>query len=170
MDEDSHADMHCAGANFAVLKYSRYQCDVDPFLDSYQTTTGVDVVTAATTMQLNAGDIIYIVSTATLWFGDRMETSLFNGNIARDAGIDLCTDPHDPHRDHGIRDRAQGLFIPMQDRGNFIGLESYKPNPDDVLHPIANDDRNVIYLNLHAEYEPPTDKHQIHAAYISLRD
>ena len=167
LDEDSHANMHCAGANFAVLKYSGYQYDVDPFLDSYQTTTGVDVVTAATAMQLTAGNVIYIISMATLWFGNQMETSLFNCNIARDAGIDLCTDPHDPHRDLSIHDRAWGLFIPMQRHGNFIGLQSYKPNPDDVLHAIANDDHNVIYLNLHAEYELPTHEHRIQAAYVS---
>ena len=96
-----------------------------------------------------------------------METSLFNGNITHDAGIDLCTDPNDPHRDLGIHDRAQGLFIPMKHCGNFIGLESYKPNPDDVLHAIANDDRNVIYLDPHAEYKPQTHKHQIQATYIT---
>ena len=159
--------MHCAGANFAVLKYSGYQCDVDPFLDSYLTTTGVDAATAATAVQLTAGDVIYIISTATLWLGDQMETSLFNGNIAPDAGIDLCTDPHDPHHDLGIRDRAQGLFIQMQCHGNFIGLESYKPNPNDVLPAIANDDCNVIYLNPHVKYEPPTHEHQIQATFIS---
>ena len=167
LGEDSHADMHCAGANFTFLKYSGYQCDVEPFLDLYQITTGVAVVTAAPAVQLTASDVIYIVSMAALWFGDQMETSLFNGNITHDAGIDLCTDPHDPHRDLGIRDRACGLFIPMQRHGNFIGLESYKPNPDDVLRAIANDDHNVIYLNLHAEYEPPTYKHQKQATYIS---
>ena len=66
LDEDSHADMHCAGANFSVIKYSSYQCDVNPFLDSYDTTSGVDVVTAATAIQLSAGDISYLVSTAAL--------------------------------------------------------------------------------------------------------
>ena len=135
LDEDSRANMHCAGANFTVLKYSRYQCDVE--------------------------------STAALWFGDQMETSLFNGNIACDSGIDLCTDPHDPHHDLGIHDRARGLFIPLQRRGNFIGLESYKPNPNDVLCAIANNDHNVIYLDPQSKYEPPTHKHQIQAAYIS---
>ena len=88
--------MHCAGANFSVLKFSGYQCDVDPFLDTYQMMTGVDVVTAATAVQLSAGDTLFLVSTAALWFGDTMETSLFNANIARDAGLKVCTDPMDP--------------------------------------------------------------------------
>ena len=93
LDEDSHADMHCAGANFSIIKFSGYQCDVDPFLDTYTTTTGVDVVTAATAVELSAGDVLYLVSLAALWFGDQMEISLFNGNILWDAGIELCTDP-----------------------------------------------------------------------------
>ena len=84
--------MHCAGANFSVIKFSGYQCDVDPFLDTYTTTKGVDVATAATAVQLSAGDVLYLVSSAALWFGDQMETSLFNGNILRDAGIEPCTD------------------------------------------------------------------------------
>ena len=82
LDEDSHADMHCARANFSVIKYSGYQCDVNPFLDSYDTISGVDVVMAGMAIQLSAGDVLYLVSTAALWFGDKMETSLFNANIA----------------------------------------------------------------------------------------
>ena len=89
LDEDSHADMHCAGSNFTLLKYSGYKCDVDPFLDSYTMTTGVPVVTAATAFQLTAGDVIYLILSAALWLGDQMETSLFNGSIVQDAGIQL---------------------------------------------------------------------------------
>ena len=77
LDEDSHADMHCTGANCTVLKYSGFQCDVEPFLDLYKTTTGVAAVTPATAVQLTAGDVIYLVFMAALWFGNQMETSLF---------------------------------------------------------------------------------------------
>ena len=73
MDEDSHGDMDCAGANFLVLKFSGYQCDVDPFLDMYQMMTSVDVLTAATAVQLSAGNTLFLVSTAALWFGDTCE-------------------------------------------------------------------------------------------------
>ena len=66
---------------------------------------------AATAIQLSAGDIVYLVSTAALWIGDKMEVSLFNVNIARDAGLELCTDPHDPHHELGIQDQHRGLHI-----------------------------------------------------------
>mgnify|MGYP001801849192 CR=1 FL=1 len=143
--------MHCAGASFSILKYSGYQCDVDPFLDTYESTNGVHVVTAATAITLDGGDPLYLVMSSALWFGDKMEHSLFNGNIVRDSGLDLCTDPYDPHRELGIRDRDRGLFVPLQRRGNFIGIETLKPDPDDVLTAITNGDRNVIYLD-------PTDE------------
>ena len=146
--------MHCAGANFSVIKFSGYQCDVAPFLDTYTTTTGVDVVTAATALQLSAADILYLVSSAALWFGDQMEISLFNGNILRDTGIELCTDLHDPYPELGIWDRARGLHVPLQCHGNFIGLRSYKPDPDKVLRAMVNRDRNIIYLDPHDDYEP----------------
>ena len=153
LDEDSHVDMHCAGANFSVIKYSGYQCDVDLFLDSYDTTSGVDVVMATMAVQLSAGNVLYLVSSAALWFGDKMETLLFNANIAWDAGLELCTNPYDPLRELGIRDRDQGLHIFLHQCGNFIGLRSYKPNPDDVLMAMLNRDRNVVYLDPHDEYE-----------------
>ena len=96
--------MHCVEANFSVLKFSGYQCDVDPFLDTYQTMTGDDIVTAATAVQLSAGDKLFLVSTAALWFSATMETSLFNANIARDAGLEVRTNPMEPHRELGLRD------------------------------------------------------------------
>ena len=82
-----------------------------------------------------------------------METSLFNANIAWDTGLELCTNPYDPHHELGIRDEDRGLHIPLRRCGNFIGLCSYKPNPDDVLTAMSNRDRNVVYLNPHDEYE-----------------
>ena len=38
-------------------------------------TTGIPIATAATAVQLTAGDMIYLILSAALWFGDQMETS-----------------------------------------------------------------------------------------------
>ena len=124
LDEDSHADMHCTGSNFTLLKYLGYKCDVDPFLDSYTMATGVPIVTAATAVQLTAGDMIYLILSAALWFGDQMETSLFNGNIVWDASIQLSTNPYDPHHDLIMHDQGWGLVIPLQHHGNFLGVHT----------------------------------------------
>ena len=113
--------------------------------------TGIPILAAATAVQLTAGDLI---SLAVLWFGDQMETSLFNGNIVQDASIQLCTDPYDPHHDLIMHDQGQGLVIPLQHHGNFIGICTYKPDRDEVLRAIANGDCNIIYLDPQDEYEP----------------
>ena len=73
-----------------------------------------------------------------LWFGERMKTSLFNGNLARDAGVSLCTDPYDPHRDLAITVEERGLKIPLTRRGNIVGVNCFKPDADDG---------NVIFLD-----------------------
>ena len=59
------------------------------------TTLGVDVVMAAMAIQLSAGDVLYLVSTAALWFSNKMKTLLFNANIAWDVGLELCTNPYE---------------------------------------------------------------------------
>ena len=154
LDEDSHADMHCAGSSFVLLAYTGYTCDVDPFHESYESRTNVEIVKAATAVNLSAYETVYLVCNAALWFGDSLHTSLFNANIARDAGLSICTDPYDPQRTLSIQDQEKGLTLPMERRGNCIGLETFKPDANEVLHAIAEQSDNVIFLDPFDEYSP----------------
>ena len=154
LDEDSHADMHCAGKGFIPLSFSDYQCEVTPFLESYAATRNVPIARTATAVEVSSGEIYYLVANVSLWFGDRMETSLFNGNIARDGGTRIATDPSDPNRPLGIEDPRTGTYIPMVRRGNVIGVQSYRPQAEDVLRAIADDSPNVIYLTGPNEFTP----------------
>ena len=97
-------------------------------------TTGVPIVTAATAVQLTAGDMIYLISSAALWFGDQMEISLFNGNIV----WELCTNPYDPHRDLIMHDQGWGLVILLQDTGK--GRNKTNDNPANS----AQGEKNLI--------------------------
>jgi hypothetical protein len=45
--------------------------------------------------QHDNGILYYLVMSESLWFGNDMEHSLLNGLIAKDAGVNLCTDPYD---------------------------------------------------------------------------
>jgi hypothetical protein len=47
-DEDSHADMHCAGKNCVMLSTTGYSCDVSPFHDQYEARKDVKIVKSAT--------------------------------------------------------------------------------------------------------------------------
>eukprot|EP00957_Ditylum_brightwellii_P140501 10704290-Ditylum_brightwellii.AAC.1 len=87
-----------------------------------------------------------------------MDTSLFNGNIACDAGLSIRTDSYDVHRQLGIKDPYQGLFVSMVRRGNSVGLQCFKPNHNEVLHTIASDHHNVISLEPDINFVPgPVD-------------
>ena len=170
LEEDSHADMHCAGKNFTLLAKTGYTCDVDPFLDDYDTTQGIEVVKAATAVRLDNGDTIYLVSSSALWFGAAMETSLFNATLARDAGLLVSTDPYDDDRPLGISDRGRGLYVPMTRRGNFIGLESFSPDREEALRALASGE-NVIYLDKYDEYQPDRESENIsHVGFASELD
>eukprot|EP00957_Ditylum_brightwellii_P027669 2091635-Ditylum_brightwellii.AAC.1 len=98
LDEDSHTDMNYAGFTFTILSMKNYSCDVDPFLGTYQNITDMPVVRATTAVQISV---------------DEMDASLFNGNLVYDAGLSICTDPYDAHRQLGIKDPDWGLLVSM---------------------------------------------------------
>jgi hypothetical protein len=104
-----------------------------------------------------------------LWFGDEMEHSLFNGLIARDAGNLLCTDPYDDKVLGFDLQRVvdgQDHRIVMERRGNKVGIRTFKPPRDDVLRAIAANSPNVVYLNPESEYPPITTDQDISALWL----
>lgn len=159
-DEDSHADMHCAGKNCVMLATSGYTCDVSPFHDSYAPQRNIEIVRAATAYQDPSGATIYIIMNTALWFGNRMEHSLFNGMLARDAGVDLCTNTRDPHRAPGLylgdQPFSQQLCVPLLRQGNKLGVRTFKPTRDEVLLAMDTNSSNVMYLNPEESYTPAT--------------
>jgi hypothetical protein len=95
LEEHSHVDIHCAGKNCVMLSSTGLQCDVTPFHDSYSPKTDMEIVQSATAYQHENGIVYYLVMGESLWFGDDMEHSLSNGLTAKDAGVNLCTNPYD---------------------------------------------------------------------------
>eukprot|EP00957_Ditylum_brightwellii_P032284 2445875-Ditylum_brightwellii.AAC.1 len=85
-----------------------------------------------------------------------MDVSLFNGNIARNAGLSIYTDPYDPSQPLGIRDEDWGLFIPMVHHLNSVGFCCYKPDCDDVLTAISYSNKSIIYIGPDVDFSPDT--------------
>jgi hypothetical protein len=168
-DEDSHADMHCAGKNCVMLSTTGFSCDVSPFHDQYEARKDVEIVKSATAYQHPNGQVIYMVMNISLWFGNEMENSLFNGLIARDAGNHLCTDPYD-ERGLGFDLQriasGQGIYVRMERRGNKIGVKTFKPSRDEVLQAIQACSPNVIYLNPESEYPPIGNELAVDAIWL----
>lgn len=124
---DTHADTCAFGRNFSILSYSGRQCDVTPFLETYDTTKGINIVTAVTAYTDPDGLTYILVFNEGLWFGPRMEHSLINPNQLRQFGVDLCDDPFDSHRTLRLKDPASGLEVPFQMDGTIVYFESHAP-------------------------------------------
>jgi hypothetical protein len=168
-DEDSHADMHCAGKNCVMLFTTGYSCDVSPFHDQYEARKDVEIVKSATAYQHSNGHVTYLVMIISLWFGDKVEHSLFNGLVARDAGNLLCTDPYNDKTLGFDLQRVidgQDHHIVMERRGNKVGVRTFKPPRDDVLRAIEANSPNVIYLNPESKYPPITTDQGISALWL----
>eukprot|EP00957_Ditylum_brightwellii_P186126 14170650-Ditylum_brightwellii.AAC.1 len=118
---------------------ANYSLDVDPFHETCQTTTNVPVVRAATAVQISVNE---------------MDTSLFNGDLACDAALSICTDPYDAHRQLCTKDSYWGLFAPIVRRCNPVGLQCFKPNHDKVLNTIVYGHCNMIYLDSDINFAP----------------
>lgn len=164
LEEDSHADMHCAGQNCVMLSTSGYTCDVSPFHEGYDARKDVEIVRSATAYQHEDGQITYIVMNISLWFGEELPHTLFNGLIARDAGNKLCTDPYDEKGlgfDLQRVSNGRDLKIPMDRRENKIGVKTFKPSRDDVLLAIDANSPNIIYLNPEDNYPPIVNRQAI---------
>ena len=157
LDEDSHADMNVAGRNCVMLSTSGYVADVIPFYEGYDPTPNVEIVQAATAyVDPLSGTTIYLVMPSSLWFGDRMSHSLFNGLLARDAGTSLSTDPHADTLfgiDLQTYSGAHQLHVPFKRRGNIIGVRTFRPSRDEVLMAMSEGRSNVVYLGPENHYD-----------------
>jgi hypothetical protein len=84
IEDDTHADTWCLGANFRVLCDTGQSCDVCPFLDSYGTVENVQIASGATAWTDQDTGITHIlVVHQGLWFGTKMPHSLMNPNQTR---------------------------------------------------------------------------------------
>jgi hypothetical protein len=110
-------------------------------------------VQAATAFQHDNGNVYYLIMTESLWFGDDMEHSLSNGLIAKDTGVDLCTNPYDQSQHLGITHNDEEI-LPFQQIRNTVGCQTFKPSRNDVLCAMSQHHPNVIYLNPEGQPHP----------------
>jgi hypothetical protein len=147
-----------------MLSTTGLWCDVSPFHDLYTPKTDVEVVQSAMAFQHNNRNVYYLVMTESLWFGDDMEHSLFNGLIAKVTGVNLCTDPYDQSWHLGIT-LNNDEFLPFQPIHNTVGCQTFKPSRDDVLCAMSQCHPNVIYLNPEGQLHP-VEAHTIQSARL----
>ena len=130
---DNHADTCCFGANFTPIYFTGHVCQVQPFIDSYESMSDVQICSAATAYDDPESGATYIlVFHQGLWFGPKLIHSLINPNQLRSFGILLCDDPFDPYRDLSIHDPISEFTIPLTMHGTICAFQSRTPRPDEL--------------------------------------
>jgi hypothetical protein len=124
LEEDSHADIHSAGKDCVMLSTTGLWCDVSPFHDLYTPKIDIEIVQSAMEFQHDNRNVYYLVMTESLWFGDNMEHLLFNGLIAKDTGVKLCTNPYDQCWHLGITLIDDEVLL-FQQTHNTVGCQTF---------------------------------------------
>ena len=130
---DNHADTCCFGANFTPLFFTGHVCQVQPFIDTYQSIENVEICTTATAYDdVKTGLTYILIFNQGLWFGQRLQHSLINPNQCRAAGIDLCDDPFDPFRSLSIHDPVTDTTLPLEMNGTICQFTTRVPSNDEL--------------------------------------
>jgi len=123
---DSNADTCCLGRNFIILGYTQRVAEVYPY-DANMPPTRVPIVSGATAYDVpGSNETIILVVNEGLYFGTKLDHSLFNPNQIRSYKIPVWDNPFDEMRpDMGID--LGSYFVPFQSKGTKIRFKSRSP-------------------------------------------
>ena len=147
---DSHADTCALGSNFIPLYFTGRACDVTPYnSDSYEPERDVPIVSGATayTCQRSGQTYILVVNEG-LWFGEKLQNTLFNPNQLRFAGVTVADNPFNTAEPISI-DHSE-LTIPLSISGTTIFLDTTTPTQVEL------DTCPHIHLTSDTEWNPQT--------------
>ena len=156
---DSHADTCVLGKNFVALSFTNRYCDVQPFSDSYSSTTNVPIAHGATAWDHpDTGETFILIVNEGLYFGAKMEHSLLNPNQIRHFHNVVQDNPYAPMEDLlRIEVPEDDFILPMQTKGVDILFHSRTPNSYEL--------DNCKYVTLTSEH--PWNPHQVQTPYES---
>ena len=131
---DSNADTCCAGAGFIVLSMTRRMADVFPYdSNNYQPIHNVPIVTAATAYDdPNTGTTYILVLNECLYYGMKLEHSLFNPNQLRQFGVDVWDNAYDPNHGLVIECHSDSVNIPLNTKGTKVYFTTRSPTEDEL--------------------------------------
>jgi hypothetical protein len=133
MELDSHSDTAVLGRNCVILGFTGRECDVSPYNDTYQSITGVPIVTGATAYTCkNTGETIILVFHEALWTGDTMEHSLLNPNQLRHYGIQVQDNPYHASQGMYLSTEDGNITIPLQSTRTTIYLDTRSPTDNEL--------------------------------------
>ena len=124
---DTDADTCCLGKNFIVYKYTQRTADVYAYDISYAPATNVPIGTGATAYDYPVSGMTYIlIFNEALYYGEKMDHSLFNPNQICMYGIPVWDNPFDRDRPFSIQ-ASDEVEIPLSSKGTKIYFKSRSP-------------------------------------------
>ena len=109
---DSNADTCCLGSNFVIVQPTEHVAEVFPY-DDKMPSVRVPIVSGATAYDCPKTNRTYIlVVNEGLYYGKKLDHSLFNQMQVRAFGIPVWDNPFDKERPFGME--LDDLFIPFQ--------------------------------------------------------
>src|SRR6056300_696374 len=127
---DSNADTCCLGCNFVVLNFTQRLAEVYPYDDKMPSTT-VPIVSGATAYDCpDTNETIILVVNEGLYYGRKLDHSLFNPNQIRAYGNPVWDNPFDKERPLGME--LPEKFIPFQTKGVKVKFQTRAPTPQEL--------------------------------------
>lgn len=135
---DTHADTCVAGKNYRLLEEPSEYVNVSPFSEEYQAIQDVPVATVGTAYTCpRTGETVILVGHQHLYFGDRMDHSLWNPNQVRhhDGKVYDCPKQFDLDSPFTIelKDELDATFeIPLSLNGVVQYFDTRCPTDSDL--------------------------------------
>ncbi|CAJ1962218.1 unnamed protein product [Cylindrotheca closterium] len=127
---DTNADTCCLGSNFIITAYTQRSADVYAY-DSSLPPTHVPIVSGATAYDCpETGSTFILIINEALYYGNKLDHSLFNPNQIRSYGTPLWDNPYDDMHEIGIE--ATDLFIPLRSRGTKLLFGTRAPTKKEL--------------------------------------
>lgn len=131
---DNRADTSCMGNNFRLVEDSGMVCTVNGFHAGFEPIKDVPIARGATGYHdPKTGRKYLIFINQGLFFGDKMDHSLWNPNQIRHYHIPVSDDVYDETREFGIN--HPDVFLPFETEGATVFIKSFRPTTDQLNDP-----------------------------------
>ena len=129
---NTNADTSCLGMNFVILNYTNQTADVYAYQKDYQPIEGVPIVLGATAWDCPRTQQTYIlVVNEALYYGTKLDHSLFNPNQFRSYGLGFWDNPYDKERGLNI-EINDDITILMHSKGTKVLFQSRAPTTHEL--------------------------------------
>jgi hypothetical protein len=141
---DSHANTIVFGKNCVDLAFTRRECDVPPYTDTYASIKSSPIVKADTAWTSpESGTPFILMFNEGLWMGDKMDHTLVNPNQMRLVGITVQDNPVCELLLYLMTEEGD-FVLPLQMKGTNVMANTCTPTAQEL-----HDCTHIVLLSKH---------------------